>query len=192
MKKFTFSVAALMAISTFTIAGGDIAPVPVIQDMEPAPISNFYVGLAYSYIEADIDGTEKGNAYMLLAGYNFNPYIAVEARYAQTVGDIDVEGLGDREREVTNKAIYLKPQYPLTESFGIYALLGYGEVVARATSGDGFQWGLGIDYMITENTSIFVDYTSLYDDKLKDINEIDGNDFDSQFTSVNVGVTYSF
>ena len=91
MKKFTISVAAVMAMSTFAIAGGDIAPVEVVA----APVvieddSSFYVGVGYSYVSADIDGTEEGNAYSLIAGYNYNQYIAIEGRYISTVGDMEV------------------------------------------------------------------------------------------------------
>ena len=186
--------------STMIMAGGDIAPieepvvvVPVIDN------SSFYIGLAYSYVSAEIDDTEKGNAYSLIAGYNFNQYIAIEGRYGQTFGDMDVSDVayslgncvGDCEREVTYASLYLKPQYPVTESFNIYALLGYGEVQARETSGNGFQWGLGANYEITENIGIFVDYTSLYNDDLDDV-VLPGYTFDSQITSTNVGLTYSF
>ena len=201
MKKFTLSIAAIVAMSSFAIAGGDVAPIeePVVVVEPVVDNSSFYVGLAYSYINAEIDDTEKGNAYSLIAGYNFNQYIAIEGRYGQTVGDMDVSDaanslgncVGDCEREVTYAALYLKPQYPVTESFGIYALLGYGEVKARETSGDGFQWGLGANYKITENTSIFIDYTSLYNDDLDNV-IVAGETFDSQITSTSVGFTYSF
>ncbi len=202
MKNFTLLIVAVMAMSSFAIAGGSIAPVeePAVV-VEPAPVddSGFYMGLAYSYVTAEVDDTEKGNAYTLLVGYNFNQYIAIEGRYGQTFGDMDVDDVsntlgncvGDCEREVTYASLYVKPQYPVTESFSIYALLGYGEVTARETSDDGFQWGLGANYMITENAGIFIDYTSLYNDDLDNVIS-SGNTFDSQITSTNIGFTYSF
>lgn len=199
MKKFTLSIIAIMAMGSFAIAGGDIKDVEPVTEVAVVDNSSFYVGLAYSYISAEVDDTETGNAYSLVAGYNFNQYIAIEGRYGQTFGDMDVDGaanslgncIGDCEREVTYKALYLKPQYPVVESFSIYALLGYGEVIARETSGDGFQWGLGANYKITENASIFIDYVSLYDDDLDNV-IILGDTFDSQIISVNIGLIYSF
>ena len=202
MKKFTLSVAAVIAMSSFAIAGGDIAPVE--EPMVVAPMvedySSFYVGLGYSFISADIDGTEEGDAYSLIAGYNYNQYIAIEGRYTETVGDMDVSGDlsslhhpdGDYDREVTSAAIYIKPQYPVTEEFSIYALLGYGSVDARLTSEDGFQWGLGAKYMFTENIGVYADYISLYDGDMDNVENFANNTWDSEITSTNIGVTYSF
>ena len=201
MKKFTLSVAAVMAMSTFAMAGGDIEPVPVVA----APVvleddSSFYLGVGYSFISADIDGTEEGNAYSLIAGYNYNQYIAIEGRYTETVGDMDVSDDrssldhpdGSYDRQVTSAAIYLKPQYPVTEEFTVYALLGYGSVDARLTSVDGFQWGLGAKYMFTENIGVYADYISLYDGDMDNVENFTNNTWDSQITSTNIGFTYSF
>ncbi len=59
-------------------------------------------------------GEHDGDATLLLAGYNFNQYIGVEARYA---------GLTDC---LENTAIYVKPMYPIGDAT-VYGLLGYGE-----------------------------------------------------------------
>ena len=199
MKNFTLSAVAIIAMSTFAIAGGDIEPVPMA-----APIvedySSVYVGLGYSYVTADVDGTEKGNAYSLIAGYNYNQYIAVEGRYIRTIGDMDVSNDqsslyhpdGSYEREVSSAAIYLKPQYPVTEAFSVYGLLGYGGVTSRETDANGFQWGLGAKYMFTESIGIFIDYTSLYDGDMDNVEGFDYNTWDSQIDSTNIGFTYNF
>ena len=55
MKKVTLSMIVALAMSTFAVAGGDIAPVepmvetPVIEESTGA----FYVGLAYGLINID-------------------------------------------------------------------------------------------------------------------------------------------
>ena len=54
---------------------------------------------------------------------------------------------------------------------------------------DGFQWGLGADYAINENFSVFVDYISLYDDR--------GFDYRAQLDDIDadtwtLGVSYRF
>jgi len=194
MKKFTLSVAALLTMGTFAMAGGDIAPVepivetPVVEESTGA----FYLGLGYSYMNMNIDApttthsrasTEEdhnGDAVLLLAGYNFNEYVGVEARYAGFTDCLE------------NTAIYLKPMYPFGE-VTVYGLLGYGETSydngAVDLSESGFQWGIGANYGIMDNVSVFVDYTRLYDD----------SGFDSQLThadfmvdAVSVGVTYTF
>ncbi len=33
-------------------------------------------------------------------------------------------------------------------------------------SEDGFQWGLGANYAVTENIGVFADYTNLFDDSV--------------------------
>ena len=200
MKKFTFSVMVIMAMGVFAVAGGDIEPVPPAAAPIVEDYSSFYAGVGYSYVDADIDGTEKGNAYSLIAGYNYNQYIAIEGRYIDTVGDMDVSNDqssldhpdGSYERQVTSIAIYIKPQYPITEEFSIYGLLGYGTIDARLTDSDGFQWGLGAKYMLTESVGVFIDYTSLYDGDLDNVETFDNNTWDSHIISTNIGFTYNF
>ena len=197
MKKFSLSFAALLAMGTFAMAGGDIAPVepvvetPVVEESSPGA---FYVGLGYSYMNMNIDGyttgatapvsvaeeDHNGDAVLLLAGYNFNEYIGVEARYSGFTDCLE------------NTAIYLKPMYP----FGpvtVYGLLGYGEASYDNGTVDlsesGFQWGIGANYGITENIAVFVDYTNLYDDSGFDTHL---THVDHMVDSINVGVTYTF
>lgn len=192
MKKFRLSFAAWLAMSTFAAAGGDITPVePVVETpMVEESTGSFYAGLGYSYMNMNIssytiEGTvpeedHNSDAVLLLAGYNFNPYIGVEARYS---------GLTDC---LENSAIHLKPMYPFG-SVTLYGLLGYGQVQydngTESLSESGFQWGLGANYGINDNVAVFVDYTKLYDD----------NGFDNHLTHVNhmadavsVGFTYAF
>lgn len=200
MKKFTLSVVAALAMGTFAIAGGDIAPVePIVETpMVEESTSSFYVGLGYSYMNMNIDsyttGTtiknrvptpvsapeedHNGDAVLLLAGYNFNEYVGMEARYAGFTDCLE------------NTAIYLKPMYPFG-GVAVYGLLGYGEATydnGTSYSESGFQWGLGAGYAVTENIGVFVDYTNLYDDSGFD----GGTTADVTVDSVNVGVTYKF
>ncbi len=103
--------------------------------------------------------------------------------------------------------IYVKPMYPVTESFDVYALLGYGAVSFDYTFGDtdfdatdGFSWGLGLAYEFTENISVFADYTDMYDDTTHvyhTLGGIQGNPWmdtklDVTIESWNFGVTYTF
>jgi opacity protein-like surface antigen len=201
VKKFTYSVVAAMAMSTFAIAGGDITPV---EEVVVAPmaeeLSGIYAGIAYSYVALDtvLDGTEDGSAISFLIGYNYNEYLAFEGRYLTTVGDdMDVEDSifvpnGSYERELSNIAIYIKPQYPVTEDFNVYALLGYGQTTARLTDFDGFQWGLGAEYMFTQNIGAFVDYTRLYDGDVENTGTTNYTAIDASADSINFGFVYKF
>ncbi len=191
---------AALAMSTFAVAGGDIAPVePAVEVPEAVSTPGaFYVGIAYGLLNQDATETitgvsdvplvysmdEDANSVMLQAGYKFNPYVAVEGRYwidADSDWDGDVWG------------VYVKPMYPVTEAFDIYGLLGYASVdTDLPVDMDGFSWGIGGAYAFTENLSVFVDYTYLNDDDFS--YDIFGGtvNLDSEITSWNFGVTYTF
>ena len=235
MKKITSSIVAAIAVSTFSFAGGDIAPiepeVSVPEVVESTP-GAFYVGLAYSYIKSDgeftgtvgpalpgadlinFTGTAEADwhAVMLQAGYQFNPYVAVEGRYWTNVGTGDAEGTivypdpvgpqstsGDAP-DIDAWGIYLKPMLPVGESFNVYALLGYGSVDVGGSDESSFQWGAGASYGISDNLSLFVDYVSLYDDTTTTTNYIVENNEpyelvqtgDQSIYSINFGLTYKF
>lgn len=178
MKKVTLSIIATLAMNTFAFAGGDfttpVEPQVNIPEVDEST-GSFYVGAGYSYMNLDEVSEHDGDEVLLLAGYNFNPYIGVEARYA---------GLTDC---LENAAIYAKPMYPFGDA-KVYALLGYGETTydngVVDNSESGFQWGLGANYAVTENIGVFADYTNLYDDTFAGV--------DSTVDAINVGVTYTF
>jgi len=212
MKKFNLSLVAVLAMSTFAIAGGDIAPVePVVVYEEPVvEDKGFYLGLGYGFLSADrttrvpgvdnsfTQGTGDYDQIMLQAGYKFNSYVAVEGRYwlglsdnawatisnnlIQSVGEIDAWG------------IYVKPMYPVTPAFDIYALLGYAKTDYSITNGesgtpDGFSWGLGVSYEFSNNVAVYVDYTSLYDD---DTTNAQGWRVDEEIDVTTIGFSYRF
>ena len=226
MKKLTLSIAAIAAMGTFAVAGGDIAPVEPAVETPMVAVSDagFYVGLGYSYVSNEMtlkDPTNPANylnadtdhnAGMLQAGYKVNPYFAVEARYwfASSEDDMwtDTDGeTGNSSVDYDAWGIYVKPMYPVTDAFDIYALLGYADTSYDMTLyppssttpypvaglGDsGFSWGLGAAYDINENFSVFVDYVSLYDDTVTATLDGDSYSTDVQSDSWNFGVTYKF
>jgi len=198
MRKITISMAAFVALSSFGVAGGDIVPAPVVTD--EVDTSSFYVGLALSAVSTrdaavsmDIFNAKAGQDRLgnltFQAGYNFNEYVAVEGRYTTTIADDDAV-------EMDGWSIFVKPQYPVTEDFNIYALLGFGGITMDPTTlkyvdvdDSGFQWGLGASYDFTENISVFFDYTNL-------ANDMDGIYWDGALQidadAFNLGLTYKF
>jgi len=196
MKKFNLSLVAVLAMCTFAVAGGDIAPVeePVVVVPEVVESTGgFYLGGAYGYVNMEVSDSvfsedDSLNAFMLQAGYKFNPYIAVEGRYWFTVEDSWANSGEDFSTD--SWGIYVKPMYPVTNELNIYALLGYGDTDPEVGGQgpdydtDGFQWGLGASYDVTNNVAVFVDYVNLYDDT--------NNGEDLTIDTINVGVTYSF
>jgi len=215
MKKLTLSTIVVLAMSSFAMAGGDIAPVEPAVEV-PAPVvdndSGFYIGGGISalswtekgpysgvgeqmFIDADWEATWTGGT--ILAGYKYNKYLAIEGRYTTSFGDASWEDhgvdAGDDGSEIDNIALYIKPMYPI-EKFSLYALLGYGETTLTYDgspdfSESGFQWGIGANYEFTEQISAFIDYTEFYDDTGFDtlISDLDYN-----ADSITFGVVYKF
>jgi opacity protein-like surface antigen len=214
MKKLTLSIAAMAAMGTFAMAGGDIAPVePAVDTPVVVPVTDagFYLGAGYSWIGHDIDNIDNNTnlgldygAIMLQAGYKVNPYFAVEGRYWTNVSEDTVSWSGiNTSVDIGADAwgIYLKPMYPVTDAFNVYALLGYGSAEAddiTLNSGqritgldvDGFSWGVGAEYSFTNNWSAFLDYVA-FDDSTFDNSRtsLEGN---HEFDTINFGVTYKF
>ncbi len=199
MKK---TMVSLAAVSAMAMAGGDIAPVePVMQTPVVVEQSPFYLGLGVGQAKVNDDDTSeefKSTTLMLQAGYLYNKYVAIEGRY--TFGfntDYDPGTTGnlssDYDGDFSSWGIYVKPMYPIGD-FTLYGLLGYGGVMLDdLVLGDayesGFQWGLGADYAMSENYSVFVDYVSLYDDTGFDY-RAQNQDIDSDTWTL--GVTYKF
>jgi opacity protein-like surface antigen len=220
MKKLNLSLAAIFAMGTFAVAGGDIAPVePVVEEpVVVAPVGNFYIGAAYGYANVDASITERTapyrtestsldsyNTFMLQAGYNFNEYIAIEGRYWFGLDeDYIIGGWSDDNysADFDTWGLYVKPQYPVTDAFNIYALLGYANTDSgnafRDTTADGFSWGLGASYAFTENFSVFIDYVDMYNDSVDYVGKFEPGQPDRELTADldvdtwNFGVTYSF
>jgi len=229
MKNIVLSAVAVAAMSSFAVAGGNIAPIeePVVEEV--AVVENldagFYLGVGYGMLTAQIDETYKaGNLeltdtlvdddfgeILLQAGYKFNAYVAIEGRYWAGVNDGSFlnpnEDLKNAEigMSIDSFGIYVKPMYPVTDAFDIYALLGYASADATIDKGnfdyvtdsiDGFSWGLGVAYSFNNNVSIFADYVSLYDDTSDfigaDYGILYSGSTDRTIDTVNVGVSYKF
>ncbi len=206
MKKYTLSIAACALMGTLAMAGGDIAPVePVVDTPVVAAVQNgFYVGTAYGYMGDEYTRSpntmdpksfdESYSAWMFQAGYKINNYIAVEGRYWASMSDISVKNQLNQGYDLQGAdawGLYVKPMYPVTDAIDIYALLGYASMdhnSKKLNDGDGFSWGLGASYGVTENIDLFVDYVSIYDDD----RSFSGVTKDITIDSVNFGVTYNF
>jgi opacity protein-like surface antigen len=203
MKKLPKSAAILLLLSTFTLADSTIVPAQKPLPAEtgvPVPAvnsKNFYAGLGYAYMKMHDDTGRNdltGHAATVLVGYNFHKYIATEGRYSATWGDLDVDDRTaevDKNGDMSNIAIYLKPKYSI-DKFTLYGLLGYGRVSLddhTEHSESGFQWGLGANFAATDKVDVVVDYTKLYDDKGFDDPAAQN---DIPVDVLNLGVVYNF
>jgi len=201
MKRVKKITAVVLLGASALYAGGDIAPVqeeivaiPPVIVVAPSPL---YVGIGYSclqtaFSQADIDSRAMSSL-SATAGYKFNPYLAIEGRYTASMGDVTVDTRGVEidvdSIDMSNIGVYLKPQYNIN-NFSVYALLGYGQVTIDdgiSLSDSGIQYGVGLNSMIADNVSIFVDYRRLYDDS-----SFDGIEDDTVANSYTVGINYHF
>jgi opacity protein-like surface antigen len=200
MKKIICAVAALTSLG---FAGGNMKEVepavePVVEIVEEEK-SGFYAGLGISAVSTrdgslnifdEEDGQDRTGNLLFMAGYEFNPYVAVEGRYSTYIV----------EEDFLNSdiwGIYVKPQYPVNDDFTLYVLLGFGGMTADGVNGanvdvddTGFQWGLGVNYAVMENVSVFADYVNIAAD-------MDADAFYTSATEVNadaftLGVKYNF
>ncbi|MCD6212690.1 MAG: porin family protein [Sulfurovum sp.] len=211
-------------MSSFAVAGGDIAPVeePIVVVEEVMPSTGgLYLGIAYGFMNTEITDTtyplggtlentwldEDFSSIMLQAGYDFNQYVGIEGRYwfglesDSTLGRGDLGGNINADVTVDAWGVYVKPMYPVSDAFTVYALLGYAgadiEIDANnftytTDSVDGFSWGLGAEYRFTDAVGLFVDYVSVYDDDEDFI--VNGGDVNTEATisAFNIGVNYRF
>jgi opacity protein-like surface antigen len=185
MKKIKSSMIAALAMSSFLFASGDIVPVQHVAESTPGK-SIWYAGAGYSlmtigedaYLEEEGEvvryssGEYDQDAIALIAGYNFNKYIGIEGRYRIGIGDATWEDDVDQDLNYKNLAIYVKPMLPV-DDFILYGLIGYGKTTYKwplseygtcyELKASGIQYGVGISYYLSENLSIFTDYTMLSD-----------------------------
>ncbi len=211
MNKIVLSVCTMIAMSSLVVAGGGMKEVaPAVEPVIVIPAvdeSSVYVGIgiaAVSTRDADVSidfidekgGQDRLGNVSLLAGYDFNHYIAVEGRYTTSIADED-------SVEMDGWSLFVKPQYTFDDSnFKIYALLGFGGVTLDSTNSadivdvddTGFQWGIGAaysfgEYMDNNDLALFVDYTSL-------ASEMEGiywnGALETDVDAVTVGLTYKF
>lgn len=210
---------AILGYSTLAMAGGEIGAsvepaITVPESTETAAgKSGFYAGVglgAQRTYSVDSDFFDDAHTQdrtvgaIGLLGYRFNDYLAAEGRIGKSIGYEDYA-------DVLTYSLFVKPQYPVTPSIRIYALLGMGSVRVEGESSNalgytgtegkeildetGFQWGFGGSYALMENISVFADYTSLVKDA--DISSAltagSGVVYDELSNdAVTVGVTYQF
>ena len=139
--------------------------------------SGLYIGLGTGWMQLKDDFTKEyfeTQPLLLQVGYQFHAYFAIEGRYLRDAGKVTYEkGITSNPNDddfpttFRNKALYLKPMYPMGD-YTLYALLGYGEVslcdiLGADRAEKGFQWGVGISYDLSAHIKLFVDYTSLYE-----------------------------
>ncbi len=205
MKNVGLSLLSVVVCSNIVFAGANsgkvLEPSIIIPQIEDESVSGFYLGLGLSAVsthEDDLDffsvteGQDRTGDLSLMAGYDWNEYIAIEGRYMVSVAKEDIV---DR----TSWGLYVKPQYPVTKDFKIYGLLGVGGFDVSGTNhfGDNIdsndislQWGLGVSYEVYEDLSISVDYIQVASNV--DATAFVTQNVDVSSDAITVGLSYHF
>jgi len=234
MKKIILSSITVALMSSCAIAGGNIDPVkpavvpPVVDEHDT---SGWYAGgaLYYSRVYADDNkwwdknprAQDEIGELTGIVGYNYNEYLAFEARASLSLFQEDYA-------DVYNYSFLVKPQYRFRDEnsyeedyFTLYGLIGFGYVNVEGTDGDNpgapeiigktltddwqFQYGIGLSYTFVDtkhsdndsgDISIFVEYMMHMDDESIKPTRLYGYDpklYDQlSMDSFSIGVTYHF
>tara|TARA_R110001583_G_scaffold78901_1_gene213608 strand:+ start:896 stop:1510 length:615 start_codon:yes stop_codon:yes gene_type:complete len=161
-----------------------------------------------------LDGRDFNTA-GIIAGYQYNKYFSLETRFSKgTSGAIYDDwssfdqSLDDSTTDIDYQgSILIKASYPVTDTFNVYATAGYTKtkieqdytvpifdadfmvIGSESFNGgfteDGFTYGLGLSFKVSDKFNIFTEYQILPDvDRFYDSS---GN-----WDSINVGVSYTF
>jgi opacity protein-like surface antigen len=156
--------------------------------------SGVYGGLALSSeLLKSSSSLFSDDNYMLglsvIAGFNFNKYLALESRVSTSAGYDD--GV-----DLTTWSIFLKPKYELYNNMNLYSLIGVGGFDARSINADtlkskkqSIHLGIGADYQLGDNFKIFADYIYRGEDAEAKLYESNGKVKSSAITT---GITYDF
>ena len=152
---------------------------PIVIKQEPVkPIkkvekeinpSGFYVGLGITGSRYDTNckcskksGTENSIALVGRVGYDFNPYIGIEARGIKSVAN-------DNGASITHTGLFLKPMLPIGDFTNIYALLGAAKTKTTGTlakvNAEGLAMGGGVEVDLSKDTPKEGRYSRPFDGK---------------------------
>lgn len=186
------SVACLTLFTAAAVA----TPVAMAQSSE-RDNSGFFISGSYGGYKAHgSEFDDDRDLYGVSAGYQFNPFFALEADY------IDFGKFGDDEVRSDLKGLSLsaKGRLPLTDAFGIYGKVGAFASDMEVSAFDEDETydevspfvGAGVDFMMTHSLTAFAEYNRYNVD-------IDEDDFNGQvtndgpeFDTARVGLRYTF
>jgi len=234
MKKFLMITVSTMMIGSGVYGGGNIAPVEPVVVPVVAPehdTSGWYIGGAlyynnvysddYSWFNNAQDTQDEIAGFTGIVGYNYNEYLAFEARAS-------IELFQEDYADEYHFSFFAKPQYRFRDEanyeddyFTIYGLIGFGYVNVEGTDGDTpgapeivgktlvddwqFQYGIGLSYTFVDTDhpendsgdwSIFVEYTRyMKDESISStrLYDYNPNSYDElSMNGLSIGLTYQF
>jgi lipopolysaccharide assembly outer membrane protein LptD (OstA) len=170
------------------------------QIITPDPLkSGIYGGLGLGVLSLSANNSpsifskKSGNNRMVdlavVAGYNYNEYLALESR-------VNISAGYDNGVDFKSWGIFLKPKYEVYKGLDIYSLIGYGKIYADSINSNDLkaneataQIGFGANYKLKNNFKVFADYIYLGKD---DNGKYNNKPATFKSSTITTGITYDF
>ena len=131
--------------------------------------SGFYAGLGITGSRYDSNcncagksGTENAVGIVGRVGYDFNPYIGIEARGIKSIAN-------DDGASITHTGLFLKPMLPIGDVTNLYALLGAAKTKTEGTlqkvDVEGLALGAGVEVDLSKDIPKEGRYSREFDGK---------------------------
>ncbi|MCK4440580.1 MAG: porin family protein [Sulfurovaceae bacterium] len=144
---------------------------PIVKKEKPKEInpSGFYVGLGITGNRYDSkcncpkkSGIDKSIGIVGRVGYDFNPYIGIEARGIKSL-------INDDGAAITHTGIFLKPMIPVGKVTNLYALLGASKTKTTGSltqvNAEGLAMGAGVEVDLSKDEPKEGRYSRAFDGK---------------------------
>jgi outer membrane autotransporter protein len=180
---------------------GTIVAASALAGSQMAAAENYYIGAQYAqatYEQSNTlgnaaadDGEADPTALIFVGGYKFNENVALEGRLGLGLGDDDFEfASGGSTKIEVSRLLSILGKFSVGGTFSPYAVVGFTDFELDADNGttvegDGLSYGVGVDFSVSENAAISLEYINYAS---PDING--GGDAD--LTAISIGVNYTF
>ena len=198
------SLAALL-LPAAAMAGGYVAPAPApeIIPVAPAPVgtdwTGLYGGVQLEYGDLTVDDNAgnpfaegDGALYGVFGGYRYDfGTIVVGAELDLTAADITIEDLTGTPIGSLDSVIRLGGEVGFDAGRAlIYGTAGYARATATLTgverSDDGYFFGAGVDYLVTDQISVGVEVLQ------HQFDDFDGTTLDVEATTFGINAAFRF
>lgn len=175
--------------------------------------NNWYLGAVSSTQDITALPDREHKTAGVVAGYQYNKFFSLEARfnkgtsgYSSAVSNIEDSSYTEYKEDIDTQAmLFLKATYPVFNSLNIYVLAGISkskyEITRSHTIGtttsyapevnyskNGFTYGLGLNYKVTDEFNVFFDYKIL--PELTQLTIYSGDS--PSWESASLGISYAF
>lgn len=150
----------------------------------------FYLGGQYALTDVEFTFDGEGSAdweptsLILRGGVHASDYVQLEARLGFGLSDDETLGISAEVEQIVG--VYGKISLP--NELSPYIIFGYSDIELEidgvSDDDNDFSYGIGLDFYVSENSAVNVEYMNYYDDSE------DGGSV--EITAIGIGFTYKF